>query len=152
MSSEIRVAIVQHGPAYLNKSQTLAKAEALLSEISKEGAHLAVFGETWFSGYPAWIDHCPNAALWNHEPVKEVYAMHYHSGISIPGPETELLGKWAKAHKLAIVMGVNEVVQTGLANGSIFNSLIVINEEGVLVNHHRKLMPTYTEKMVYDSY
>ncbi len=148
MSNTTTVAIVQHGPVYLNKAATLQKAEALLAEAAKQ-AQLVVFGETWLSGYPAWLDHCPNAALWNHEPTKAVFALHHTSGIAVPGPETAMLCKWAKALGVCVVMGVNEVVNSGPGHGTIYNSLITINNQGNLVNHHRKLMPTYTEKLVY---
>ncbi len=142
-------AIVQYGPEYLDKDKSLEKAIELAKEAAERGANYIVFGETWLSGYPAWLDHCPDVAGWDHEPVKEVFAKTYANGIVIPGPEVEVLCKLAKQLKVGICMGANEVVNSGPKNGTIYNSLILINEKGQLVNHHRKLMPTFTEKMVY---
>ena len=142
-------AVIQHGPEYLDKHRSLDKAIKLATEASKLGANYIVFGETWLSGYPAWLDHCPDVAVWDHDPVKEVFARTYANGIIIPGPETLTLGKLAKKLKAAICIGVNEVVASGPKNGTIYNSLLLFNESGDLVNHHRKLMPTFTEKMVY---
>lgn len=145
----LRVAVIQHGPVYLDKAKSLDKATTLLQEAAAGGAGLVVFGETWLSGYPAWLDHCPDAGRWNHEPVKEVFAQTWQNGVAIDGPEITTLRKEAAAQGVAVVMGINEVVHKGQPQGTIFNSLIIIDEQGNLANHHRKLMPTYTEKLVY---
>ena len=143
------VAIVQHGPVYLDKEASLAKAERLVKDAAAKGAKVVGFGETWLSGYPSWLDWCPEMGLWDHEPTKEVFAKTYENGISVPGPETQFLGSLAKELGVVIVMGVNEHVKEGAGHGTIYNTLLIFNEKGELANHHRKLMPTYTEKMVY---
>jgi len=73
MSNKIKVAIVQSSPVFMNLEASLAKAVALIEQAANKGARLVTFGETWLAGYPAWLDYCPNAALWNHEPTKKVY-------------------------------------------------------------------------------
>src|SRR5260370_21713 len=70
----VRVAIAQSAPVYLNKEASLAKALEILHKASKQGVQLVAFGETWLPGYPAWLDVCPDAALWNHEPTKRAFA------------------------------------------------------------------------------
>ena len=149
MSDKKLVSIIQHGPEFLNKEKSTSKAIDLIGECAKLGSDLAVFGETWLSGYPAWLDYCPEAGLWNHEPVKEIYYQTYQNSVTIDGPEIEALKTAAKENSINIVMGINEKVDQGKGNGTIFNSLIIIGSDGELLNHHRKLMPTYTEKMVY---
>ena len=147
--SKVTVSIIQHSPVYLDKTKSIDKAVTLLKNAAAEGAKLAVFGETWLSGYPAWLDYCPEAGLWGHEPVKELFLKTYENGVSADGPEINTLKKVAKELKINVSIGVNEVVKNGSGNKSIFNSLLFINEGGELANHHRKLMPTYTEKIVY---
>jgi len=149
MKTTLKVAIVQESPVYLNLRQSLEKAEILIEEAADQAANLIVFGETWLSGYPAWLDHCPKVALWNHEPTKEVFARMMQNSIAVPSNETHFLGKLAKKHQLHIVIGVNEVVHFGAGSGTIYNSILTFNEKGEMVNHHRKLMPTYTEKLLY---
>jgi predicted amidohydrolase len=51
--------------------------------------------------------------------------------------------------KIDIVMGVNERVEAGPGNGTLYNSLLTISSEAKLANHHRKLVPTYTERLVW---
>ena len=149
MESKINVALVQFGPEYLQLSRSLEKASDLIDEASNSGADLIVFGETWLSGYPIWIDYCPEAALWDYEPVKEVWARTFENGIEIHGNEIKSLQSLAKDKNISIVIGANEVIRSGKGNGTIYNTIITINSNGNIVNHHRKLMPTFSEKLIY---
>jgi len=145
----VKIGIVQTGAVYMDLGKTMTKAETLIEEAVADGAELVVFGETWLSGYPAWLDHCPEMAFWNNEPTKEVFARMYRNSICVPGDETRQLGEIALKHKIYICIGVNEIVESGPGSGTIYNSLLVIGSNGGVLNHHRKLMPTYTEKLVY---
>jgi len=145
----VRIAIVQEGPAFLNFAKSLEKMAILITEAAHKGANLVVFGETWLTGYPAWLDYCPEVAYWNHQPTKQVFARMYKQGVEVPGATTEVLGKLAQKHQIVICIGVNEVIRKGRGNGTMFNTMLIIGSNGELLNHHRKLMPTYTEKMLY---
>ncbi len=145
----MRVAIIQHAPEYLNAGKSLEKAKGLIDQAAGGGNTLIVFGETWFCGYPAWLDYCPGVALWDHEPTKELFAKTYESSLAIDGNEMLALTTAARKNKVNICIGFNEKTNGGVANGTIFNSMAIINAEGKLVVHHRKLMPTFTEKMIY---
>jgi len=134
---------------YLDKRASLTKAIEMTREASKQGAVLVAFGESWLSGYPAWLDVCKGAALWDHSPAKRVFAQFRESSISVPGPETSLLCEAARDLKITIVIGVNEHVESGPGNGTLYNSLLTITENGKIANHHRKLVPTYTERLVW---
>lgn len=149
MNKKVRIAVVQSAPSYLNIKESLEKVESLLKEAASQGAQLAAFGETWFTGYPAWIDYCDEYAKWDFKPTKEVFAKTYEHSLDVNGPEVAQIGKWAKELNLSIVMGINEKVSSGPGNGTIYNSLLTWNEKGELANHHRKLMPTYTERLIY---
>ena len=148
MKTNAKVAIAQYGAAHLNLKESLQKLEGIVEEAGKEKVDLLVFGETWLSGYPSWLDNCPNVAKWDHEPTKEAYAMLRKSSIQVPGQETEFIGKLAKKHNLNIVIGANEISEAK-GNGTVFNALLTFDHGGNLINHHRKLVPTYTEKMIY---
>ncbi|MCI0413783.1 carbon-nitrogen hydrolase family protein [bacterium] len=143
------VAIVQASPVYMNLEQSTEKALDLVTQAAAQGAQIIVFGETWLPGYPAWLDYCPDAALWNHEPTKQVFARLRENSILVPGRETTLFGRLAQELAITLVMGVNERVDSGPGNGTLYNSLLFIGPLGKILNHHRKLMPTYTERMVW---
>jgi len=144
-----RVAIAQSAPVYLDKQASLAKALDLVRQAARRSAQLIAFGETWLPGYPAWLDVCPGAALWENAPAKDVFARLRNNSITVPGEEVHALGEAARTLKIAIVIGVNERVDAGPGNGTLYNSLLTISEDGRLRNHHRKLVPTYTERLVW---
>ncbi len=133
----------------MNLEASLAKAVSLIGQAASKGAKLITFGETWLAGYPAWLDCCPNAALWNHEPTKEVFARMRQNSIVVPGRETKMFGEIAAKHKIVLTIGINERVEKGMGNGTLYNSLLTFGADGRLVNHHRKLVPTYTERLVW---
>jgi predicted amidohydrolase len=143
------VGIVQVSSVYLNLAESMLKATELIREAASQGAELVVFGETWLPGYPAWWDYCPEAALWDHRPTKEIFASLRENSIVVPGQETETLAQLAKELEIVVTIGVNEKIETGLGNGTLYNSLLTIDTEGRLINHHRKLIPTYTERLVW---
>jgi nitrilase len=148
-SKQVRVAIAQSAPVYLDKHASLAKALDLIGQAAKRGARLVAFGETWLPGYPAWLDVCPGAALWENGFAKDVFARLRSNSIVVPGEEVNALREAARDLKIAIVIGVNERVDSGPGNGTLYNSLLTISEDGQLGNHHRKLVPTYTERLVW---
>ena len=149
MDQKVKIAVVQAAPEYLDVKKSLEKVEALLLEAATQGAQLVSFGETWFTGYPAWIDYCDEYAKWDFKPTKEVFARTYANSLDVKGAEVAQIGQWAKAHGMTVVMGINEKVSSGPGNGTIYNSLLTWNEKGELANHHRKLMPTHTERLLY---
>jgi len=68
----------------------------------------------------------------------------YQNAIALDSPIMESLKKSAKTHGLTILFGCNEKISSGKGNSSLYNSIITINTEGVIANHHRKLMPTFS--------
>ncbi len=149
MPESITVGIVQASPVFLNLEASLAKAIEQIERAASQGAQLVTLGETWLPGYPAWLDYCPDAALWNHPPTKEVFARMRQNSVVVHGKETKRLGEVAADLGVVIVIGVNEKVESGPGNGTLYNSLLTFDADGRLVNHHRKLVPTYTERMVW---
>jgi len=149
MRGVFRVAIVQNSPVFLDLDASLAKAIRLVEEAAKRQARLIVFGETWLPGYPAWLDHCSDVALWDHRPSKNVFAKLRQNSLTVPGKETEALAQVAGDLKVTLVIGANERVETGPGNGTLYNALLTFSTEGQLANHHRKLIPTYTERLVW---
>ena len=147
--STFNLAIVQHSPVYGDKAGCLDKMVSLMKEALDKGAHMAAFGETWFPGYPAWIDHGTEVGFWDHEPVKEEFARLYQNSISMDSAEITTICDKAKEFQVMLALGINEVVTSGRGQGTIYNSFLLINSAGKVAVHHRKLMPTYTERLIY---
>jgi nitrilase len=142
------VAIVQAEPAP-DFAAAESRVRAWVAEASAAGAQLVVFGETWWPGYPAWLDVCRDAALWDHPPVKRVFRRLHESSIEVPGPATAALGTIAREHACTLVLGASERVGAGPGRGTLYNALLTFGPDGRLLNHHRKLTPTYTERLVW---
>jgi nitrilase len=148
VSKERIVAVVQAEVAP-DLEAGLGRTAELAAEAAGRGASVIVFPETWLPGYPAWLDVCRDAGLWDHGPVKAAYARMAAESVVVPGPATERLGGIARAVGSVLVVGVTERVEAGPGNGTLYNALLVFGGDGRLLNHHRKLVPTYTERLVW---
>src|SRR2546423_8639109 len=118
---KIRAAIVQaEVPGDLESG--LARAAERTREAAAAGATLVVFPETWIPGYPAWLDVCRDAALWNHDPVKAVYRRMARESVVAGGHATKALGDVARESGVVLVIGAIERVEAGPGQGTLFNS------------------------------
>ncbi|MEL6986277.1 MAG: carbon-nitrogen hydrolase family protein [Bacteroidota bacterium] len=144
-----KIAVVQEQAIHLDLSASLQKAISCIESASKANAQIAVFGECWLSGYPAWIDYIPNLGKWDHEPVKSTWAKLFENSLSIQSEEMEQLCNAASENNIIVVMGFHEAIVVGKGNSTLYNSFVIINHDGKILNHHRKLMPTYNEKLIH---
>ncbi|CAN5369297.1 carbon-nitrogen hydrolase family protein [soil metagenome] len=139
----VKVALVQQPPVFLNLPKTLAKVEAIAEECAKEGAKIVVFPETWLAGYPIWLDEAPKAALWDYAPAKRLYQYLTENSLQIPGEDFARLQKIIKQNAVYLIIGVHEK-----SGGTLYNTTVYFQPDG---NYkiHRKLTPTYTERLVW---
>lgn len=143
-SRTIRVAAVQAAPALLDLEASLDRLEQWARRAAGEGARIAAFGETWLTGYPAWLDESPGAALWGNAGAKAVWERLVTNAVEVGGPATRRLGALAKELSLALVVGVHE-----RAGRTLYNAQLYFAPDGTLAHRHRKLMPTYHERLVW---
>lgn len=143
-----RVAVVQAEVAP-DLEHGLALTRQLTQAAADRGATLVVFPETWIPGYPAWLDVCRDVALWDHGPVKRVFARMAENSVDVAGESGRALGAIAKDAGVTLIVGVTERVSSGTGRGTLYNALLTYASDGTLLNHHRKLVPTYTERMVW---
>ena len=144
----VRVAIAQDEVAP-DLVTGLARTATLVREARARGATLVVFPETWLPGYPVWLDVCRDVALWDHAPVKAVYRRMAAESVAVPGPACDALAAMAREAEVVLVVGVTERVERGPGQGTLYNAILTFGPDGALRNHHRKLVPTYTERMVW---
>ncbi|MEO8337572.1 MAG: carbon-nitrogen hydrolase family protein [bacterium] len=127
----------------------LATAAERAADAKAQGASIVVFPETWLPGYPIWLDVCRDVALWDHAPTKAVYRQLAEQSVVVPSDTTNALGDIARTNQVTMIIGVSERVDEGPGRGTLYNSILTFGPDGALLNHHRKLMPTYTERMVW---
>ncbi|HTS88796.1 MAG TPA: carbon-nitrogen hydrolase family protein [Gemmatimonadales bacterium] len=140
----IRVAAVQVAPVFLDLAKSLDRLEEWTAKAAATGARLVVFGETWLPGYPAWLDSCPEAALWAHPGAKALYTRLTQNAVEIPGAAFDRLARIAREAGVVLAVGAHE-----RAGRSLYCSLLVLGPDGTLLNRHRKLKPTYGERLVW---
>lgn len=144
----VRVAIAQ-AEVEPSLQAALDTSVALIREAASKGVALIAFPETWLPGYPVWLDVCRDVALWDHPPVKEVYRQLAEESVAVPSDATRTLAAAARENTITVVMGVVERVEHGPGQGTLYNTILTFGPDGTLLNHHRKLVPTYTERMVW---
>jgi nitrilase len=127
----------------------LGRTSELTARAVSRGATLVVFPETWLPGYPIWLDVCRDVALWNHPPVKRVFARMAANAVVVDGESGRAIADIARTNGVTLVVGVTERVDAGAGRGTLYNTLLTFGADGALLNHHRKLVPTYTERMVW---
>ena len=143
-----KVAVVQHAPVFLNLEASLDKACALIEEAARGGAQVIAFPETWLPGYPVWLDYAPRAGLWDHPPAKALYRLLFENALAIDQPtggrHIGRLLSVAQRTGTYLVMGIHE-----RAGGTIYNTILYLCPDGKSFQIHRKLIPTYTERLVW---
>ena len=144
----VRVAVVQ-GEVASSLEDALMRTSEMAHDAASQGAQLIAFPETWLPGYPVWLDVGRDVALWDHPPVKRLFARYAENSVDVNGPAGERLSEIARTTAATIVIGVSERVATGPGNLTLYNSLLTYGPDGALLNHHRKLMPTFSERMVW---
>ena len=146
--ARVTVAVVQ-AELVAGVPELLACTEREVRHARRAGAQLVVFPETWIPGYPAWLDVSRDVALWDHAPAKEVFARMARDSVAVPGATFAGLCAIARESEVTLVVGITERVEQGPGRGTLYNSLLTIGPDGALLNHHRKLVPTYTERLVW---
>jgi len=132
---------------WLNKQQTLEKVKTYISQAGSKNCDLVVFGETLLPGYPFWLS-ITNGAAFNNKEQKEIHAHYLRNAIQIEAGDLEDLCELAKAHQIAIYIGTAERAQNR-GGHSIYCSLVYIDQQGIIQSVHRKLQPTYEERLTW---
>jgi predicted amidohydrolase len=139
----VRVAAVQATPVILDLEGSVAKAIRLIADAAGQGAQLVVFPEAFLSLYPSYA--------WAHLPTSgsqadEFWERFWGSSVAVGGAEVQALVEACREHDVHGAIGVNE--REDDRPGSVYNTLLLLGPEGVL-SRHRKLMPTYHERLFH---
>jgi nitrilase len=146
MKETINVALAQLAPVWLNKKLTLKKIEEAIAEAAAQKADLVAFGETLLPGYPFWME-LTDGARFNSQLQKELFAHYLKEGVNI-NEDLKNICSLAKQYRLAVYLGCAERAEDR-ASHSIYCSMVYIDREGNIQSVHRKLMPTYEERLAW---
>src|ERR1041384_8213712 len=115
--STVRVAVAQ-AEVEPSLEKAIEKSVSLIAEAAGNGARLIAFPETWLPGYPIWLDVCRDVALWDHGPVKQVFARMAEQSVVVSGESGRALGAIARENGVTLVAGVTERVEAGVGRGT----------------------------------
>ena len=136
---DFKVAAVQVAPAYLDRDATLAIVAEHVAKAGADGADLVVFPESFTPGYPDFV--------WRHTPFGDAdwYARFENQAVEIDGTALDPAREAAAAAGVWVALGVTERGPSG----SLYNTVVYIDDNGTIAGRHRKLVPTGAERMVW---
>jgi nitrilase len=143
----LTVGVAQIAPVWLNRNRTLEKIIEHVTTAANQDCQLVVFGEALLPGYPFWIEHT-DGARFNSPLQKEIHAHYLQNAVQIEAGHLNGLCEAAADHGIAVVLGC---IERALDRGghSLYAALIYIDPSGVIGSVHRKLMPTYEERLTW---
>lgn len=136
-----KVAAVQAAPVFLNREATIDKLEKFVAEAAANGAELVVFPESYVPCFPVWC--LVRAPIDQHKFFETLYK----NAVADGSPAYYRLADIAKKYGVYLSVGVTEKGENSM--GAMWNSNYIFAPTGELVAKHRKIMPTWGEKLVH---
>lgn len=138
---DFTLAAVQATPIFLDREGCVEKACRLIEDAARRGADLAVFGESWIPGYPGWAERKGAGGIGG------LLRRYILNAVEVPSAATDALCTAARRAGIDVAIGIAE--RDAVTRGTIYCTLLFIGREGVILGKHRKLKPTFYERMVW---
>ena len=136
-----KAAACHTAPIFLDSARTIDKATSLIEEAAGNGASLIAFPESFVPGFPIWA--ALRAPILNHD----FFFALAREAIRLDGPEIGRIRAAARRHGVHVSLGFTE--GTDASVGCLWNSNVLIGPDGAVLNLHRKLVPTFFEKLIW---
>lgn len=143
MASLVRAAACHASPVFLSARATTDKALSLIHQAAKNKANLIVFPETYIPAFPLWSS--LRAPTENHDLFRRMAL----ESVFVDGEEIQAIRATAKQTGAIVSMGISEKVHSSSA--TLYNSNLLIGSNGDVLVHHRKLVPTFFEKLTWSN-
>jgi nitrilase len=143
----MRVACVQDAPVFFDRTATAERVVGWIARAAAARARLVVFPEAFLPGYPFWLS-LTDGARFDDPRQKDAYRAYLDAAVRLDGPELAAIRDAAARHGLFVVLGVVER-SVGPGSGSLHCTAVSIHPELGVVGAHRKLVPTYEERLVW---
>jgi len=147
LSEKITIGLAQISPVWLNRDKTISKVAGYIQQAEEKDCDLVVFGEALIPGYPFWVE-LTDGARFNNSVQKELYAHYLDQAVQVEAGHLDSLCEAAEHHQMAIYLGIIES-PPDRGGHSLYCSLVYINPKGEIRSIHRKMMPTYEERLVW---
>ena len=145
----LRVSLAQISPHWLDRATTLEKVQDYVRQAAGQGSQLVAFGEGLVPGYPFWPE-LTDGATFESSLQKDLFAFYSSQAVDIDAGDLEPLCQTAKDHSIAVYLGcIERAADRG--GQSLYASLVYIAANGQIGSIHRKLCPTYEERLVWSA-
>ena len=145
----LTIGLAQIAPVWLDREATLVKMIACIEEAAETGCQLVVFGEALLPGYPFWVE-LTDGARFNSQIQKEIHAHYLDQAVQIEAGHLDQVCALAAKNKLAVYLGIIER-PSDRGGHSVYATLVYIDPQGEIGSVHRKLMPTYEERLTWST-
>jgi len=142
-----RIAAAQVHSAWLDSARTTGIVTDWIGRAAADDVELVAFGETFLGGYPLWLS-ITDGARFDDSRQKAAYAAYLDEAVEIDGPAVHAIVEAARDHGVFTYVGAAER-GTGPGRGTVYCTLLAIHPEHGLLSAHRKLMPTYEERLAW---
>ena len=143
----LTVGLAQIAPVWLQREQTLEKMLAYAERAADEKCNLVAFSEALLPGYPFWIERT-DGARFNSDIQKDIHAHYMSQAVQIEAGHLDPFCRLAAEKKMAVIAGCIER-PADRGGHSLYCSLVYIDAAGHIESVHRKLMPTYEERLTW---
>jgi nitrilase len=143
----LKIAMAQIAPVWLCKNKTIDKIKSFIVDAGKQKCELIVFGEALLPGYPFWLS-LTNGSEFNSAIQKKIHAHYIRNAVQIENGDLPNICNLAKKYAIAIYLGIIERAKDR-GGHSLYCSLVYINADGEIKSMHRKLQPTYEERLTW---
>lgn len=134
--SKVRVAVIQHEPAWLDLEAGVQKTIKIMKEAASAGAKLVAFSECWIPGYPAWI--------WTRPVDFDLGVKYVKNSLALDSTEMQRICAAAAELKINVSLGFSE-----RDGNSVYIAQALIDENGKIAMNRRKMKPTHMERTVF---
>lgn len=148
-NDKLTIALAQIVPAWFDRKATLEKVTAKIAEAANQGASLIAFGEAFVPGYPFWLEYS-KVTSFDSAFHKQFHAEYLNQAVCIEEGHLNTVCEAALGSKISVYLGL---IECPLDRGgkSVYASLVYIDSDGRIGSVHRKLMPTYDERLTWST-
>ncbi|OAJ54129.1 aliphatic nitrilase [Paraburkholderia ginsengiterrae] len=136
----VKAAAVQISPVLYSREATVEKVVQKILELGQKGVQFATFPETVVPYYPYF-----SAVQTGIQILSGAEHLRLlEQSVTVPSPATDAIGEAARKAGMVVSIGVNE-----RDGGTIYNTQLLFDADGTLIQRRRKITPTHFERMVW---
>jgi nitrilase len=148
-STLLTIGLAQITPVWMDRECTIKKVVTYIDEAARQGCQLVAFGEAFVPGYPFWLE-LTGGAHFNSPLQKGIFAEYASEAVQLEAGHLDKVRAAAERNHIAVYLGcVERPADRG--SHSLYCSLFYFDAEGAIGSVHRKLMPTYEERLVWST-